>query len=960
MQPASRLAAVAAASLAIATALAAQSDPPPARLLRDLEPADFGSSQPREFTRFGPWTYFAATVGDRDRELYRTAGRPGTTTRVVDLNPGTAGSNPLLLGVLSSQLCFFADDGASGYQLFASDGTAAGTAPVGGPALPTGTQPADGVFADGRLIFQLGRAQSRTLWGTDGTAAGTVDLVAAVPGLQNRTISRLSGAEPDVGGGEVVYFYAGDATSVDLWSTDGTPGNTRRIAALGVPRGVLPTSAKSPRAGVVAVSFVGTGTSLVAYDTQTGNPTSLGANLSLFGLPFAVGGRAFFPVVGQPGVTAIATDGTSATPITLAGSIDSAARFLGDIAGTAWFVSTDGFLASIAPGSNIATSAGTAPIPNGPAVRIGSRFYYTANVPRGLIEADTSTGARTVFPGQASAISVQAGAVMFDGADERVGAEPRRFDPVRDETTLVADINLTGAGGDSRPLGFTAFGERVVFDAELRSTGREPWITDGTTAGTMSLGDLDPGPTGRNHRFATVGDRLWILPAIGSPMTVFTSDGTAAGTLSLATVSSTTPLAPPIEVFAPLGNGIVFDGDLNGADGLHRLDANGTVTTLLVRAGDRPAIVANESHAFVARNGATGTEVWSTDGTPAGTRQVAAGVALGGGGTSLALFDDRLWLATSAGIFVSDVGATTLSRVAGLGGAQLAVGTDRIFAVTDSRIAVADRGATSFTAVQGPGNQVPATATAIGDLVLFTAVARGWVSDGTVAGTRQLDSNDLLVIDREQPFLVSGPDRAFFGALDLPTASFGLYMTDGTPAGTRRVDDIRVEATLPTGGFASPAAVVAAGKLFFQAIDFSSGREPFVVDLGAVAEPVGRTCDASATSTAAITIDASPVLGTTVRIVGDSDGATSAALVTGTPAVTPFVLPGGPGCILTVDPSSAAIVGPITTNAGRFAVSLTIPDLPVLAGAALTMQPLFADTAGNVGVGGGLRLQLGR
>ena len=37
---------------------------------------------------------------------------------------------------------------------------------------------------------------------------------------------------------------------------------------------------------------------------------------------------------------------------------------------------------------------------------------------------------------------------------------------------------------------------RVVFSAQTPTTGREPWITDGTPAGTSLLKDLTPGNVG--------------------------------------------------------------------------------------------------------------------------------------------------------------------------------------------------------------------------------------------------------------------------------------------------------------------------------------------------------------------------------------------------------------------------------------------------------------------------------
>ena len=43
----------------------------------------------------------------------------------------------------------------------------------------------------------------------------------------------------------------------------------------------------------------------------------------------------------------------------------------------------------------------------------------------------------------------------------------------------------------------------MLFVADSGSTGRELWITDGTTAGTRLLKDINPGATGSNPQNST-------------------------------------------------------------------------------------------------------------------------------------------------------------------------------------------------------------------------------------------------------------------------------------------------------------------------------------------------------------------------------------------------------------------------------------------------------------------------
>jgi len=57
---------------------------------------------------------------------------------------------------------------------------------------------------------------------------------------------------------------------------------------------------------------------------------------------------------------------------------------------------------------------------------------------------------------------------------------------------LVKDIRLTGSFG-SGLYGFIILGDRVLFIANDGTNGYEPWVTDGTAAGTKPVADLSKG-----------------------------------------------------------------------------------------------------------------------------------------------------------------------------------------------------------------------------------------------------------------------------------------------------------------------------------------------------------------------------------------------------------------------------------------------------------------------------------
>ena len=83
------------------------------------------------------------------------------------------------------------------------------------------------------------------------------------------------------------------------------------------------------------------------------------------------------------------------------------------------------------------------------------------------------------------------GAIFLVGSTAATGHELYRFDRARGAVELVADIR-PGSNG-SRPLGFTAVEDILLFHAETDEEGRELYRTDGTAAGTHRI-VLNPGP----------------------------------------------------------------------------------------------------------------------------------------------------------------------------------------------------------------------------------------------------------------------------------------------------------------------------------------------------------------------------------------------------------------------------------------------------------------------------------
>jgi ELWxxDGT repeat protein len=178
-----------------------------------------------------PWTtaiatttqlFFALDDGAHGWELWRTDGTAGGTYLVKDIRPGNGSSSPDNFAVFDDKLLFTADDGVFGRELWISDGTAAGTrmlkdiAPLGASSMLR-----TDIYATPRIVVANGiawfmandGAHGFELWRSDGTAAGTFLAADIEPG------SRSSWPEPmAVASGRMYAAATTLANGNELWA----------------------------------------------------------------------------------------------------------------------------------------------------------------------------------------------------------------------------------------------------------------------------------------------------------------------------------------------------------------------------------------------------------------------------------------------------------------------------------------------------------------------------------------------------------------------------------------------------------------------------------------------------------------------------------------------------------------------------------------------------------------------
>lgn len=141
--------------------------------------------------------------------------------------PVSAGSDPFNLTAAGDRVFFRANDVTHGYELWASDGTPAGTRLLK-DILPgsTSSHPEHFAALDNLLLFAANKREygPYVLWRSDGTPDGTVRVKDIQEGREGE------GPWQTVTSGNHVFFIADDGINgVELWKSDGTASGTRMV-----------------------------------------------------------------------------------------------------------------------------------------------------------------------------------------------------------------------------------------------------------------------------------------------------------------------------------------------------------------------------------------------------------------------------------------------------------------------------------------------------------------------------------------------------------------------------------------------------------------------------------------------------------------------------------------------------------------------------------------------------------
>jgi ELWxxDGT repeat protein len=884
--------------------------------VRDLATSDQSpgaSSDPRGLYALGGKVFFTAKEASAGRELWASDGTGGGTEMLADAAPGPADARLARLGSANGIVFSVSQVITGGLHLvlWRSDGTRAGTFALTAPEsvdLGSDVEDVRYAFTSRRLVFTACTAEAGCEpWSSDGTAAGTHLVTDLTPGPDNSSI------DPAALGGKVLFLKKDDfGEENSLWSTDGTAAGTVRVKDLGAGSPGPPTVAgnhlfflfatESDGQELWASDGTAAGTRQVTHFTEPAPFAPFQGFLKASGQRVyflaedAVHGTELWRSDGTVAGTQRLTDFAAAEPFPNVESVN----FVEETGDRAVFIAGDGTSVPKLWTSRGAPQTVTAlPVPCGGAceflsrgaglVKIGDRIVFPAGDGvhgREIWATDGTPGGTRMLRDTCAgtcdgvdpdfAFAALPGMILFEVFTPQ-GPQAWRTDGTPDGTKLVSGAPSLGVDFEA---GAALVGSSLFVAAGDFTHGRELWVSDGGGPLRLVADVARDEPSSDPADFAAFQGRLYATAGDDFRRDVWRSDGTEAGTVPVTS-------GPSFESFqahhlTAAGSWLYF---LEGDSGIDLWRTDGTPGgALKLASGVFPNMLASyHGRAWFLRQGAEAdhAELWSSDGSPASTVQVAslpAGFLPQG---TLAVEGDLLYfpltLSSQRQLWRSD-GTTAGTREAAAfshdddGDPQVTrAGSHTFFLdlvfilvtdgtpagtrplVDDERLTaqeLAALGGTLLFAGKKDGSQGlwRSDGTAAGTSVvqefvsleqltaadgrLFFVADDGihgaelWTSDGTAAGTRLVrDVAPGLDASLPQSLTPLG-QRLFFTAWD-SAHGFEMWQTDGTEAGTRRVQDIA-----PGAASSTPASFTAVGDtLFFSADDGATGRELWALPL---------------------------------------------------------------------------------------------------------------------------------
>lgn len=380
-------------------------------------------SFPKEFVQMGSFIFFTADDVDAGRELWKTNGTIGNAVRVADLIPGTTGSNPTNLIVITNgavQTLFFeAKSPNNGRELYKLENTL--------NALPTR-------ISD--IIVGAGNAGIGNMTNVNGTLHFTA--TQNLLGLGDR-------------------IFKVNATRTGVEATGGGMTFANNLKAMGSTLFFT----QSPQVGPRTLNKLGSANPIKSFQIVAGQADPIPQELTV------IGSRLFFT----------AADGA--------------------ISRRVWV--TNAAATSVSQVSNHAASDLT---------NFNGRLVFTApsaNIPgqRSILRVNLAlNGADVLATGSSiNSLSAAGANLFFFQAFNQGLISLSKITTVNNSIVPLGDFP---EGNSGIPIQKIVAGNNLFFTMTTAATGNELWKSNGTTNGTVPMGDIRPGVGNANIQSLSV------------------------------------------------------------------------------------------------------------------------------------------------------------------------------------------------------------------------------------------------------------------------------------------------------------------------------------------------------------------------------------------------------------------------------------------------------------------------
>ncbi len=485
-------------------------------------------------------------------ELWSTKGETATTQLVKVFDPGDYIYN----FYNSNGNFFFAKyDYAKGNELWKSDGTETGTVLVKDILLGTGASfPESLTFCNGKLLFRAtDNAIGTELWASDGTGSGTT----LVRDINSSTGSSYIGYIAASGNAVVFGAYTPELGS-ELYKSDGTSTGTYLLNDIAEGAAFSNPGYFIHRNGVNY--FMGSnllGTSIYKTNGTTGGlkkiiPDIDGYNFYIINYNVTDNGLAFYILydVNTAANTLWRSDGTAAGTYVLRQNL-SYNSYIAAAGNTVYFAAGDNehglelwksngtvagtkMVKDIQPGFNGSDPYSLFVYKNhvyfgaNDGLGLYNQLWKTDGTEKGTIKLKNITPVTydNVNNPQAQVFCVSKNKLFFSATDYQIGrGQLWETNGTTAGTKLVKDINPSGP---SKPYFLTDVNSVLYFISDVY--GDELWTSKGTASSTKLVKDINPHGSSYLNNLCSAGGKLYFLNGSTYPGSIWSSDGTPNNT----------------------------------------------------------------------------------------------------------------------------------------------------------------------------------------------------------------------------------------------------------------------------------------------------------------------------------------------------------------------------------------------------------------------------------------------